>query len=62
MELRRYAFILIAETEVEGDLDQTSSQGFSIIDGYIFGDIQGPDAGQKARVTMTARVTAEPQS
>ena len=62
MELRRYAPMLIAETEVEGDLDQTSSQGSRLIDGYIFGENQGPDAGQKARITMTAPVSTEPQS
>ncbi len=62
MELRRYAPMLIAETEVEGDLDQASNKGFRLIAGYIFGDNQSPDAGQKAKIAMTAPVTVEPQS
>ncbi len=62
MELRRYAPMLIAETEVDGDLDEASNKGFRLIAGYIFGDNQSPDAGQKAKIAMTAPVTVEPQS
>lgn len=62
MGLRRYAPMLIAETEVEGDLDEASNKGFRLIAGYIFGDNQSPDAGQKAKIPMTAPVTVEPQS
>ena len=62
MELRRYVPMLIAETEVEGDLDQASNKGFRLIAGYIFGDNQSPDAGQQAKITMTAPVTVQPQS
>ena len=62
MELRRYAPMLIAETVVDGDLDEASNKGFRLIAGYIFGDNQSPDAGQKAKIAMTAPVTVEPQS
>ncbi len=62
MELRRYAPMLIAETEVEGSMDEASNKGFRLIAGYIFGDNQSPDAGQKAKIAMTAPVTVEPQS
>ncbi len=62
MELRRYAPMLIAETVVDGDLDEASNKGFRLIAGYIFGDNQTPDAEQKAKIAMTAPVTIEPQS
>jgi len=51
MELRRYAPMLIAETEVEGDLDAASNKGFRLIADYIFGNNQGSDAEQKASPT-----------
>ena len=62
MELRRYAPMLIAETAVEGDLDQASNKGFRLLADYIFGNNQSSDAEQKARIAMTAPVTVEPQS
>jgi SOUL heme-binding protein len=62
MELRRYAPMLIAETEVDGSLDEASNQGFRLIADYIFGNNQSPDAERKAKIAMTAPVTVEPQS
>jgi len=61
MELRRYAPMLIAETEVEGSLDEASNKGFRLIADYIFGNNQSSDAERQARIAMTAPVTAEPQ-
>lgn len=62
MELRRYAPMLIAETEVDGDLDEALNKGFRLIADYIFGNNQSSDAEQKAKIAMTAPVTVEPQS
>ena len=62
MELRRYAPMLIAETEVEGNLDEASNKGFRLIADYIFGNNQSSDGGQKAKIAMTAPITVEPQS
>ena len=36
-ELRAYAPFILAEVQVEGDLDSASSQGFRLIAAYIFG-------------------------
>lgn len=62
MELRRYAPMLIAETEVEGSMDEASNKGFRLIADYIFGNNQSSDAEQRAKIAMTAPVTVEPQS
>ena len=62
LELRRYAPMLIAETEVEGSLDEASNQGFRLIADYIFGNNRSADAERQARIAMTAPVTIEPQS
>ncbi|MEY4490353.1 MAG: hypothetical protein RLY41_159, partial [Pseudomonadota bacterium] len=36
-EVRQYAPILIAETIVEGDMDEASNKGFRLIADFIFG-------------------------
>lgn len=36
-ELRAYAPRIMAEVQVDGDLDAASSQGFRLIAAYIFG-------------------------
>ncbi|MEY2622334.1 MAG: hypothetical protein RIT26_2154 [Pseudomonadota bacterium] len=61
-EIRRYPALLVAETVVEGDMDQASNQGFRRIADFIFGNNQLPGTGQASRIAMTAPVTVEPQS
>lgn len=71
-ELRLYAPMILAEVQVEGDLDEASSQGFRLIAGYIFGqnqlsqkiDMTAPVAieQQSAKIAMTAPVSIESHS
>ncbi|WP_197712337.1 SOUL family heme-binding protein [Polynucleobacter necessarius] len=56
-EIRSYAPVIVAEVQVEGDLDDASSQGFRLIAAYIFGQNQ---VNQK--IAMTAPVTVEDQA
>ena len=56
-ELRAYAPMILAQVQVEGDLDEASSQGFRLIAAYIFGQNQVNE-----KVAMTAPVTMEGQS
>jgi hypothetical protein len=56
-ELRSYESMILAEVQVEGDLDEASSQGFRLIAAYIFGQNQ---VNQK--MAMTAPVTIDEQS
>lgn len=56
-ELRSYAPMILAEVQVEGDLDEASSQGFRLIAAYIFGQNQASE-----KISMTAPVTVEDQS
>lgn len=53
-EIRSYAPVIVAEVQVEGDLDDASSQGFRLIAAYIFGQNQ---VNQK--IAMTAPVGIE---
>ncbi|WP_197711960.1 SOUL family heme-binding protein [Polynucleobacter necessarius] len=55
--MRLYEPMILAEVQVEGDLDQASSQGFRLIAAYIFGENQ---VNQK--IAMTAPVAVEQQS
>lgn len=61
-ELRQYEPMLIAETIVEGDMDEASSKGFRRIADYIFGNNQMPMGESSTKIAMTAPVTMEPQS
>lgn len=61
-EIRRYAPMLIAETFVDGDMDEASNKGFRLIADFIFGNNQAPGSDQKSNIAMTAPVTIEPQS
>jgi hypothetical protein len=56
-EIRSYAPMIVAEVQVEGDLDEASSQGFRLIAAYIFGQNQIDE-----KIAMTAPVTVEDQS
>jgi len=55
-ELRAYAPMILAEVQVEGDLDEASSQGFRLIAAYIFGQNQVSE-----KIAMTAPVAVEEQ-
>ena len=59
-EIRQYAPYLIAQTWVEGDMDDAGSQGFRRIADYIFGNNQLPGADGSGKIAMTAPVTMEP--
>ena len=61
-EIRKYAPILIAETFVDGDMDEASSKGFRLIADFIFGNNQVTDSTASSKIAMTAPVTAEPVS
>lgn len=61
-EVRQYAPMLVAETTVEGDMDEASNKGFRKIADYIFGNNQSAQSGNAAKIAMTAPVTLEPQS
>lgn len=61
-EIRHYAPMLVAETFVEGDMDEASGKGFRLIADFIFGNNQVPGSDQASRIAMTAPVTVEPQS
>jgi hypothetical protein len=56
-ELRSYAPMILAEVQVEGDLDEASSQGFRLIAAYIFGQNQVSE-----KISMTTPVTVEEKS
>jgi hypothetical protein len=60
-EVRHYAPMLVAETFVEGDMDEASNKGFRLIADFIFGNNQAPESATPAKVAMTAPVTVEPQ-
>lgn len=61
-EIRQYAPYLIAQTWVEGDMDDAGSQGFRRIADFIFGNNQLPGGQASSKIAMTAPVTMEPQS
>ena len=55
-ELRYYTPMILAEVQVEGDLDEASSQGFRLIAAYIFGQNQPNE-----KISMTTPVVVEEQ-
>jgi len=61
-EIRKYTPILLAETVVDGDMDEASTKGFRLIADFIFGNNQVIDANASSKIAMTAPVTAEPVS
>jgi hypothetical protein len=60
-ELRTYAPMVVAETLVEGSLDDASSAGFKRIADYIFGN-NTSRAGGSEKISMTAPVTMAPKA
>ena len=61
-EIRKYAPILVAETFVDGDMDEASNKGFRLIADFIFGNNQIADSSASSKIAMTAPVTVEPVS
>ena len=59
-EIRKYAPLLVAETLIDGDMDEASNKGFRLIADYIFGNNQVADSSAAAKISMTAPVTVEP--
>jgi hypothetical protein len=57
-EIRAYNALVVAETIVEGNLDQASSAGFKRIADYIFGNNTARN-GSSEKISMTAPVTLE---
>jgi hypothetical protein len=60
-EIRAYNAMVVAETLVEGNLDQASSAGFKRISDYIFGNNTARNGGSE-KISMTAPVTLEQNS
>jgi len=56
-EVRSYAPMIVAEVQVEGDLDEASGQGFRLIAAYIFGQNKVSE-----KIAMTTPVTIEEKS
>ncbi|MEM9223442.1 MAG: heme-binding protein, partial [Pseudomonadota bacterium] len=55
-EVRQYAPMLVASTNVSGERQEAASKGFSPLAGFIFGDNK-----PKAKIEMTAPVVQEPE-
>lgn len=60
-QLRHYPALIIAEVEVEGDMDQASSRGFRLVADYIFGNNRA-SSGNSEKIAMTVPVTLQPQA
>jgi hypothetical protein len=56
-EVRRYAAFTVAQTQISGDFDAASRNGFRRIASYIFGDNVQPEVGAQRKISMTAPVT-----
>ena len=57
-EVRRYAAFTVAQTQISGDFDAASRNGFRRIASYIFGDNVQAEVGAQRKISMTAPVTA----
>jgi len=63
IEIRQYRPFIVAETLVEGKMDEASNAGFRLIAGYIFGNnlsVKGPGDQTSEKIAMTAPVTVQP--
>lgn len=70
VEVREYEPYLVAEVEVDGDLESAGNKGFRVLAGYIFGanrrrspaseDARGDqESGQSTKIAMTTPVTQQ---
>jgi hypothetical protein len=57
IQIRQYPALVIAQTEVNGDYKNSSSQGFQRLAGYIFGNNQ-----KRQKMAMTAPVIQEQEA
>lgn len=57
VEVRRYEPLVLAVTDVEGERDAALNEGFRRLAGYLFGG-----NGARAKLAMTAPVSATPES
>ncbi|MEH6557420.1 MAG: heme-binding protein [Oceanicoccus sp.] len=60
-EIRAYKAMIVAETLVDGSMDEASSKGFRRIAGYIFG-ANTSTVGENTKIDMTAPVTIKPKA
>jgi hypothetical protein len=60
-ELRTYKPMIVAETLVQGSMDEASSAGFRLIADYIFGNNTSATGGNE-KISMTAPVAMAPES
>ena len=57
MEIRRYAPMIVAETDVSGEFEGAGNRGFRVLADYIFGNNRS-----RQEIAMTAPVTQRPPS
>ena len=62
MEIRKYAPFIVAQTWVQGDMDEASGRGFRLIADYIFGNNVAVGERTAAKIAMTAPVTMAPEA
>ena len=60
-ELRSYQPKIIAEVWVDGDMSESSSNGFRLIADYIFGN-NSTQSGKSVKIAMTAPVSVREES
>ena len=61
IEIRQYTPFIVAQTYVDGDMDDAGNQGFRRIADFIFGNNQTPGSDTSNKIAMTAPVTMEAQ-
>lgn len=61
VEIRDYDPYLVAEVDVDADLEGAGNEGFRVLAGYIFGANQdrSSSTGRSSRIAMTTPVTQE---
>jgi hypothetical protein len=60
-EVRLYEPMIVAETWIDGSLDEASSRGFRLIAAYIFGG-NSSKQGESEKIAMTAPVSMVPSA